>query len=180
MMTFLGYAPIEITTHRQAAVTALLLVMALFMLATLGRLLRPFAGRRGSDATPGVCGHCGYSLRGLPSTICPECGSDTAVVGVSRPGRNPSPGRWILCALWIALVLVFNGTFEWEIEAYFLRLVWGEKLVSRSMMHYELQKDPKVLRELLIAVLMAGGIAVIVFASRKRRGWVTSEPGGES
>jgi hypothetical protein len=169
MMTFLGLTPIEPTTHRQAAVTALLLVIALVVLATLGRLLRPFAGRRGSDPTPGVCGHCGYSLRGLPSTVCPECGSDTAVVGVRRPSHNRGSGRWILCALWIVLVLVFNSNFDWEIESYFLRLVWGAKYASRSNMLHELPKDPKLLRQLLIAALIAGGVTIILLASRKPR-----------
>jgi len=165
MMTFLGLSPIEPPTHRQAAVMALLLVIALVVLATLGRLLRPFAGRRGSDATSGACGHCGYSLRGLPSTTCPECGSDTAVVGVSRPSRSPSAGRWIACALWIALLLVFNSNFTWEIDAYFLRLLRATNTAWPGTPF----RDAELFRQLLIAALMAVGVTAILFTSRKSR-----------
>jgi hypothetical protein len=145
------------------------LVVALALFASLGGLLRRFVGRHGSDFVHGVCGHCGYSLRGLPSTICPECGSDTTVVGVRQPARNPAAARWIACALWIVLVLVFNVTFKREIDSYFLRLVWGEKYVYRSVMLYEQPKDPKLFRQLLIAVLMAAGVTVILFVSRRSR-----------
>jgi hypothetical protein len=173
MFAYFAFVPIQTTTHHQAAVTALLLVIALAMLASLAGILRRVIGRRGRDsfhAANGVCAHCGYSLRGLPSTICPECGSDTAVVGVRRPGRNSSTGRWILCGVWIALVFVFNSNFDWEIESYFLRLVWGFEYVHTGAFASDAQVRCAILfRQLLIAALMAGGVTVILFASRKSR-----------
>ena len=40
-----------------------------------------------------VCGSCGYSVEGLPSRTCPECGQDLDVVGVQTRRRfQPSPG----------------------------------------------------------------------------------------
>jgi hypothetical protein len=32
------------------------------------------------------CGKCGYAVRGLPTFICPECGSDLREVGILTPG----------------------------------------------------------------------------------------------
>lgn len=32
------------------------------------------------------CSVCGYPARGLPTSICPECGSDLLKVGYRRPG----------------------------------------------------------------------------------------------
>ena len=34
---------------------------------------------------PAGCAHCGYDVRGLPSHICPECGSDLNEVGRLAP-----------------------------------------------------------------------------------------------
>ena len=33
-----------------------------------------------------VCGRCGYSVKGLESFNCPECGADLREVGIHRPG----------------------------------------------------------------------------------------------
>ena len=35
--------------------------------------------------TPLQCGHCGYDVRGLPTNVCPECGSDLQAAGVRTP-----------------------------------------------------------------------------------------------
>jgi hypothetical protein len=41
------------------------------------------------------CGHCRYCVRGLPTTICPECGNDLNRVGVLMPGyRRPLSQAW--------------------------------------------------------------------------------------
>ena len=34
------------------------------------------------------CRACGYAVRGLPSFICPECGSDLREVGIDTPGAG--------------------------------------------------------------------------------------------
>lgn len=160
---------IETTTHGQAALAVLLLVIALGAFASLPAILRRLAGRRGGNFVHGVCGQCGYSLRGLPTTICPECGSDTAVVGTRRPSRNPGAARWIACALWIALLLIFNSNFRWEIDAYFLRLLWAIKYAHTHAWPGARFRNAELLRQLLIAALMAGGVTVILFTSRKSR-----------
>ena len=156
---------IETTTHGQAALAVLLLVIALGAFASLPAILRRLAGRRGGNFVHGVCGRCGYSLRGLPTTICPECGANTAIVGTRRPSRNPGSGRWFACALWIVLLLIFNSNFRWEIDAYFLRLLWATNTAWPGTPF----RDAELLRQLLIAALMAIGVTAILVTSRKSR-----------
>ncbi|MEZ6235449.1 MAG: hypothetical protein R3B68_14780 [Phycisphaerales bacterium] len=49
-------------------------------------------GIRALRRRPWQCQSCGYDLRGLPSGVCPECGTGTLVVGgaqsVSAPGQT--------------------------------------------------------------------------------------------
>jgi len=51
------------------------------------------------------CGRCGYNVTGLPSSICPECGSDLRAVGTATPRPRWTPGRGLCLFLWTALVL---------------------------------------------------------------------------
>lgn len=39
----------------------------------------------GEAITEPGCGRCGYPVRGLSTSICPECGSDRGVVGIVEP-----------------------------------------------------------------------------------------------
>ena len=43
------------------------------------------------------CGRCGYDVRGLPTTICPECGGDLERFGRVRQEhvRHPTRERWL-------------------------------------------------------------------------------------
>jgi class 3 adenylate cyclase len=54
------------------------------------------------------CGNCGYGVQGLPTFICPECGSDLRQVGIisSSPGSNPF-GRFTaaLVSSWKRLIV---------------------------------------------------------------------------
>jgi len=51
------------------------------------------------------CGQCGYPTVGLPTSVCPECGSDLSIVGVIRGApRLPGPVIAALC-YWASLVL---------------------------------------------------------------------------
>jgi hypothetical protein len=60
------------------------ILLGVFVAFVLGaRAIVRWGKRRPADEE-GVCGHCGYSVKGLPSSICPECGSDLEVVGVRR------------------------------------------------------------------------------------------------
>lgn len=49
-------------------------VSALLGIATTCLVYRP-PRQRGEDADGPCCRRCGYSLRGLPSRRCPECGT---------------------------------------------------------------------------------------------------------
>ena len=49
------------------------------------------------------CGKCGYNVRGLPSSTCPECGSDLELVG--RVPVNRQRGKTIRRAILFAVVL---------------------------------------------------------------------------
>jgi hypothetical protein len=63
---------------------------------------RLLVGRRVTE--PG-CGRCGYPVRGLTGTTCPECGADQRVVGVVRPYRTPPIlGTLALLGAWVALL----------------------------------------------------------------------------
>ena len=73
------------------------------------RGVRAFFRRRllvgGRIAEPG-CGRCGYPVRGLAGTVCPECGADRRVVGVMDPNRTPRAlGTLGLLASWAAVLL---------------------------------------------------------------------------
>jgi len=63
------------------------------------------------------CAVCGYRVCGLPTAICPECGSDLDVVGLRRPTRwdHLSPARrwWLLAAGWTT-VMVWLALLAWS------------------------------------------------------------------
>ncbi len=50
-----------------------------------------------STAQAIYCGNCRYDVRGLPGTICPECGSDLLIVGVSD--RAKARSKWAIAGL---------------------------------------------------------------------------------
>ena len=60
---------------------------------------------RGAKPGEDACGHCGYLVQGLPSSICPECGSDVEIVGTRRPSwwlnLPPSTRRNIALLVWV-------------------------------------------------------------------------------
>ena len=59
------------------------------------------------------CGRCGYRVDGLPTDVCPECGSDLNVVGVATPGQRMHRWRWgaARIGIWTAALLVVAGLF---------------------------------------------------------------------
>lgn len=96
---------------------------------------------RGPNPGEQACGHCGYLVFGLPSSICPECGHDLNIVGTRRPSR------WLeLCPLTRLLIclLVWTGwctaastltwrPFQWYVQPCTVlygessRRVWGPR-----------------------------------------------------
>ena len=59
---------------------------------------------------PILCGQCGYDVRGLPSVVCPECGGDLRVGGVTGiPSPRPwSTASWLLIYTAIVFALVWT------------------------------------------------------------------------
>ena len=61
-------------------------------------------GRLGSDrrveGDDPLCAKCGYCVRGLEGTICPECGGDLRVVGVLMPGAAVPMSRGKRLLIW--------------------------------------------------------------------------------
>jgi hypothetical protein len=60
-----------------------------------------------------TCAACGYAVIGLPSHVCPECGSDLRVVGIRTP-RAPDP-RPLHVTLTVWLLIVMGvATLTWD------------------------------------------------------------------
>lgn len=72
----------------------MLIVLALAAMAAGVWLLT----RHRKQAGEPVCGRCGYRVKGLPTFICPECGSDLREVGIrGGPGTSqPASRHWRL------------------------------------------------------------------------------------
>ena len=85
---------------------------------------------------PILCGRCDYDVRGLPSTICPECGGDLRESGVIREPRNRS-GE--LAAL-LVVAVVLGNMFAWPLSVLLgLAVAWlglggAEAVVVLSML----------------------------------------------
>lgn len=78
------------------------------------QVVRALAARAARHHGP-VCGQCGYSTHGLTTLICPECGSDLRVVGISVNGRKPAGlDRLLVWGLAIAAGLGL-GVIQWTI-----------------------------------------------------------------
>jgi hypothetical protein len=83
----------------------------LFLLVVAGAavllVLRVVSRRRRGPAVSGpVCGACGYSVTGLTSLTCPECGSDLRAAGILTPHTAAPFGGFVgsaikLCVLWL-------------------------------------------------------------------------------
>lgn len=70
------------------------LLLLLLLLAAAGVVAWRVSARRAREdavRTGPVCGACGYSVVGLASTTCPECGGDLRAVGILTP-RVPRQG----------------------------------------------------------------------------------------
>jgi hypothetical protein len=96
--------------------------LALFVIATLGIVLASRREKRRSLSDDHArCGHCGYPIRGLPTSICPECGADRNVVGVRRPSgwnRQTPAGRGVISA---AIWTVWLGWGGWLLDGPYQR-----------------------------------------------------------
>jgi len=71
----------------------------------------------GPDVSEPSCGSCGYPVRGLPSSICPECGRDVNEVGIIEPDVPRRPGVILPVLVWtcmlpILALLISNMVFR--------------------------------------------------------------------
>jgi len=70
-----------------------LVLIVLTALKWLELIPERFIHRRDSRQRPGAepkCGQCGYSVTGLTTMVCPECGSDLREVGIVPPMKSRS------------------------------------------------------------------------------------------
>jgi predicted amidophosphoribosyltransferase len=83
---------------------------------------------RASPARPDhLCAHCRYNVRGLPTLICPECGSDLSKVGVCLEslGRRMPLASWLVAWAILLLVVAFPITDRLRHQ-----VGWYERTVS--------------------------------------------------
>src|SRR3954466_13629527 len=73
----------------------------------------------------GVCGTCGYSLQGLPTPVCPECGSDTRFSRHRLGHVNPYVSAATASAFWMLAVLLLNHHWADLIDRWLFRVVFG-------------------------------------------------------
>jgi hypothetical protein len=163
-IAFFGYVSSPTPTHMQALLVLAVLIASLPALVLLAGVLAGTHTRTPRAFAEGVCGRCGYSLQGLPGTICPECGADTLIVGTRRVLFNVRDTR-IPCTLWIALLLTLNSLFKREIEEYILRLGWD---VQYAPPWRQWRHPTKLLRLASLGALMIAGVTIIIWFSRRR------------
>jgi hypothetical protein len=92
-------------------------------------LIRRFARR--VDLTHGsVCGRCGYSVRGLTTFTCPECGGDLREVGIYSPimrqkvGGTPSTIT-AKVTVWSVMIVIIGLVVTIPIHKYCLPTVYS-------------------------------------------------------
>jgi hypothetical protein len=80
-------------------------------------LLATVRGRVRHVSNEPQCGKCGYNVTGLPGTVCPECGSDLATVGIRWPGAPVPYSRlvrgigwtlFVILAVWFPMLVLFT------------------------------------------------------------------------
>jgi hypothetical protein len=109
---------------------ALAIIPCTLLLTVLVRAVKGVRRRKSNDA---ICGHCGYSVRGLLEPRCPECGSPFAAVGICSPEFPRPEYSWEVSILYSGLVLAVGIVMlpptldrRWTIPAILvLGVVWG-------------------------------------------------------
>jgi hypothetical protein len=88
-----------------------------------------------STSADPACGKCGYCVRGLQASVCPECGSDLRKVGI-RTGRS---SRFILpllrITIWSIILPVAAALVSALLFAYVLPVV-RERHLQREFFSY--------------------------------------------
>jgi hypothetical protein len=95
------------------------------LLAALAPLLLLIVSlRRKVRREEACCAKCRYSVRGLPSHICPECGSDLRGSGTIRRFERRAIGRTPRLVLWSAVLLVAWWLLSGPMGGIPSRLLW--------------------------------------------------------
>ncbi|MDQ7012318.1 MAG: hypothetical protein Q9O74_00305 [Planctomycetota bacterium] len=103
---------------------------------------------------PAACPVCDYSLRGLTTPICPECGAELELhVGSPRLRIGP----WALAIVGFALALGFDGV---------VALIMAARLIANPATQW--QPYGIVTGFTLLTTVMLGGL---IFIARTRPAW---------
>ncbi len=122
-MTQLSNAPICNPTHVQAFTALAGLAIVLFLTLLLPNLVRRLRGDP-PRFVKGICNHCGYCLKGLPTPICPECGTDSSVISYAAA----PPSRFIVWSValgWVGFILFLDRYWGFKLDEYMLRVLTG-------------------------------------------------------
>ena len=103
------FGPIELLILALPAVAALIVLIVIAVRRS----------RRQGSADGGTCGKCGYNVRGIGSTTCPECGADLREVRIVAEKRGGA-GPWIVAAVIVGVLLfgcVCSGLLVFGVRA---------------------------------------------------------------
>ena len=92
-----GYSPAPMNPSVAPKLVIALAVLTGLVLVAATWWRRGWGRRRVAEPS---CGRCGYSVRGLASFNCPECGSDLREVGIVTPAMGRGAGPLVWAALW--------------------------------------------------------------------------------
>ncbi len=90
------------------------------------------AGQPPHEPTNATCGQCGYSVEGLTSFNCPECGADLRTVGIVSPNSR-RPGSLLHLFWQIPLVTVCSAVFGLLMQSVIMAMTDGNQVRARMM-----------------------------------------------
>lgn len=118
-------------------------LVSLVLLCALVAAILTFR-RAGMKTLPPECARCGYAVVGLPSSICPECGSDLNDVGIITDRRRNRNAYLIYGGAWtcgLLLMVIIGGALHppWMTVQKIKRPVLGAIVVHPASAAYKLR-----------------------------------------